>query len=697
MINFTPIANYQPDWAKMGDLSREYLNGFLAKAPYYFTTLSALLLFFHHQFLLYVTLTLMMFYVYLLSMKSKVTKTPQMGQISLANSELLKNKDLRKPVYYFAKFGTIVKDFKATTPEEARAIDLLGNNILYEYLLDKANYTMHILLAGTTGAGKTVSLTSSVIHPCIVSGSGFLYIEGKGDLPISESVYSLCVEHGREDDFFFFDFGAVTSGGYSHSVAPLEAGGAVVLNETLTNLIDIMTGDNSWVSDMATEFMIALLFPLVVFRDLNLMVSPEDLKTVEKLSDFDEKIKVNFNLTLLSMYLNYQSAIDVVYAFRTLLKDQAFVTRLRNHKNHRAIGDYTIAYLFPLLNFLQNRSVDVSNLLERPNYMDVKPETQKQNNYAINPWTKALMNFGNEAIYGRIFNREYADISILEVIRNGKIAVFSLPSMQNSSEKNQKIGLMLTALAKTALGVMLSKGEMQGSMAEKAAQKRYRPYKVPFMFVFDEISNFGNEMMGQMASMIRSMGTDGGGMGMVISGQSLSDLEKIGEGGHSGEQLKDNMGIAYFLNISGEGYPELASKYCGKKWEYDLKKDSVVSEGKDSDKSSIMQNLERKEVDRYPVDYFTKNLQKQSGEGIIVQNGFLFPEKIVANYIEPKIIHNDGKKHGVKLAKNISHEKLMSYFKHIDEEEIQNITAQKPEEKKHGEEAVSEKDHRDED
>jgi hypothetical protein len=127
------------------------------------------------------------------------------------------------------------------------------------------------------------------------------------------------------------------------------------------------------------------------------------------------------------------------------------------------------------------------------------------------------------------------------------------------------------------------------------------------------------------------------------------------------------MGISYFLNISGQGYPELAAKYCGKKWVYEMKKDAVVEKAtKDEKQSDIMQSLERKEVEHYPVDFFTKRLQKMSGEGIIVQNGFLFPEKIVANYVEPKELFNDGESHGIKLAKNISHEKLMTYIKGVE-------------------------------
>ena len=659
---------------KIGDLIRDHLIPFTKVSPY-LALIATLPLIAGLQsiFLVLLSSTLSALFFILLFNKNEIVSRPKMGEIQQAEDNILEaNNKKPKTAYYFAKFGTVISSFKGDTTEQARKQNLQGNNIIYDYLVGKSLYTMGILLAGATGAGKTVSLTSTVVHPLIKTGGGFAMLEGKGDRTISEGIYAMAAEHGREEDIFFLDFGSASAGGFTHSVAPLANGSALVLNETLTNIITIMEGDNSWVSDLATELMQAILFPLVCFRDLNIFIEPKNFKHIQKLEDFDKFKKVDFNLTHLGAVLNYQTLIELTYAYRSLVRDKNFTMALRNHPKHKSVTDYETTYLFPLTNFMTNQSLDITNEMAIPIYNDIAPaETKKQNNYAISPWTKALLNFGNESIYGAIFNKEYADINFLDAFKSGKIIIASLPSLQNSREKNLAIGKMLTALIKNALGEMLAEGEIEGSVAQKEAQKRYRPYKLPYMIIFDEVSNYGNEMFGQMASMVRSIGVEGGGMGILVSGQSKTDLDRMGDNGIDGKQLVANLGISYFLNLSDpgqEGYAQLASDYCGKHYRFELKEDLLLNKT-DNKTSDLTRSLDRKEEDWYPRDFFQKKLKKMTGEGIIVQNGFPFPEKIIANYIESKPFYKDvANKNCIVLAKNISHKKLMSYFE-LDNEQ----------------------------
>jgi len=670
MAENVEILDQKPIWGKVGNLIEEYLMIYMYIAPY--LSLFAVLIVMagvNSKMLFTIGIFNIIFFYFLLAKLKDKTPRPKMGAMSDADEAIKQNKENPDTVYYFAKFGTVIKDFKGTTPAQGRKYDLHPNNILYEYLVPKSLYTMGTLMGGATGAGKTVSLTSAYIHPLLYTGAGFIYIEGKGDRPISEGVYSLAVELGRENDVYFLDFGAVSNGGYSHSVAPLAIGNAVVLNETLTNLIDIMTGDNSWVSDMATELMQGLLFPLVVLRDFNLFIKAEDIKNIEKLADFRNYDKHDFTLTQLYGYMEYQAIIDLIYAFRKLLQEDEFIEMLRNHPAHKSLWTrekYKQSYLDELALFMQRNGVDVSNEFKKPIYNEYGEDTKKAMKYGITPWTKALSTFGNESIFGGIFNKEYPDINFLDAMRSGKIIIASLPSLQNSRDKNSKIGRMMTALIKNALGEMLSMGELEGTPAEKERQKRYRPYKLPYMLIFDEISNFGNETMGQMASMIRSIGVEDGGIGMLVSGQSETDLKRMGDNGIDGDQLKANLGIAYFLNLSdnhdSNGYAKLASRYCGKRKFFTLQQD-IILDKVDNTSSDLTRSLTKTEEDWYSEDYFQKMLKKQTGEGIIIENGFPYPEKIVANYVEPKKIYaDDEKKNAIQLVRNISHRKLMTYF-----------------------------------
>lgn len=177
MSNVTTVVHHEAQWKKTGDLIEDKLTGFGKTAPYisFFASIPLMMGFKSTALMVFATFTLFIYFILMINSKQK-TESSRMGEIENAKN----NPD--ETAYYFAKFGTVVKEFKGETPEQARnkrTGDLSPDNILYEYLVGKSLYTMGILLGGATGAGKTVSLTSTVIHPCIISGTGFLMIEGE--------------------------------------------------------------------------------------------------------------------------------------------------------------------------------------------------------------------------------------------------------------------------------------------------------------------------------------------------------------------------------------------------------------------------------------------------------------------------------------------------------------------------------------
>lgn len=662
MTQYRDFRHIAPKYKKVGDLIAERAWSLYETVPLMLLFISIIYLLgarslFFQSIILFFASMIILMNVFL---KTERTEQLIMGEISNANEELKKDTKKQKKIKYYAKFGTIVFDFKGVSAVAARNLNLRDNNVKYELLVHKSLYTMGALFAGATGAGKTVGLDSCVMTPAIMSGTGFIFIEGKGDRPISEGVYSRCIQYGREKDTYFVDFGAVISGGFSHSLAPLAVGNAVVLQETLTNLINIMTGDNSWVSDKALEVMQSVLFPLVVLRDLKLFVDVKYIDKVQSYADIARLPKVEFNLTQLSEYISLKRMVDLAYAFRNLLSDREFIKILKANEKHGIINDYEKAYLNPLLGFLRNHGVPIDDPLIKPNINKLEADQIKQINFGIQPWTSALLTFGNEAIYGRIFNQEYADFSFLDAMRDGKIVIVSLPSLQNSVDKNQKIGRIITALIKNAMGEMISIGDIEGTEVQKKIDKRLRPTILPYTLIFDEISNYGSPMLGQISSMCRSIGTEDGGIGTIISGQSATDLSRIDDGKNiESEQLLANLGISFFLNLSDKGYTELANKLAGKEEYYtESLKEVVKSGGKGT---ADERQLTLVEKDMFTLDYFTKKLRKQTGEGVIIINGFGVG-KIISNFYKPVEVDQ------VKIMRNISESKLMSYFTDDNEE-----------------------------
>ncbi len=57
----------------------------------------------------------------------------------------------------------------------------------------------------TTGSGKTEALISLAFN-ALVQGSGFIYVDGKGDNSLFAKVFSMARSMGREDDILVVNF-----------------------------------------------------------------------------------------------------------------------------------------------------------------------------------------------------------------------------------------------------------------------------------------------------------------------------------------------------------------------------------------------------------------------------------------------------------------------------------------------------------
>ena len=649
-------------WDDIGDAIEEYYQGFLEVSPIILMLASLIMIAgFFNQYLLFYLIVHLTICFYMFLNKDYKKKRIKAGAIALAEEELARakaNNEVPKDIFYISNYATVVKDFIEGSEEESRRHSLDPHNVLYQYLVTKDKYMEHTLIGGSTGSGKTVAITSAYIEPITKIGGGYIYCECKGDIPITHGALSVAAEHGREDDAYVLDFSGGASK-YTHSLAPLKNGDATILLETITNMITMMKGDNAWVTDEAVKFMSALLFPLVIMRDLDLFVDAEDIPKIDAENweeCFNNTKKINFNFGSLRSYANYQAAINVFYLFRNLLNEDSFKKRLESHHNHRMIEDLYASYLEPLKLFLEEHGLDVTtDTINVPNYFSViKDGSQiKQNNYAITPWSIAFSLFGNDAIYGSIVNKRYADVDFLDVMRNNKIVIVSLPSLQNSRDKNEKVGKFITSLIKAALGEMLNQLSAEGTTAEMEIGKRFRPYKIPYMLLFDEISNIGNDMMGAMASMVRSIGTHGGGIGMLFAGQSEGDLKRIGEGEYDGEQIKGNLAIKYYLNLADTYYKKSASEQAGKRWIGDFDESLGIKVGETTD---INQAIRKEEMQYFTEDDFEKKIKPKTGEGVIIQKGHPVPEKVICRYVEPK----EATAH--KMMRNISHDELISSF-----------------------------------
>lgn len=580
------------------------------------------------------------------------------GVINEGRSSQFKDFFNNKPnkIEYYAHIGVVVKNFLGKDKKEAVKLNLTSpNNKVYDVALDSKGYCTGYLLPGSTGSGKTVTLYTTVFLPAIMSGNGFYYIEGKGDKDITTSIVSMIYQYGREKDTFIFDFGAATTGNYTNGINPLAIGNSKNVLELLKSLITIMTGENSWVTDMNLAYMGAILQPLVLLRDLSLTIRSADLNEISTLDDFKKVESKNFTLDILIDYLDFQSAIDLLYMMRRLFSDREFLKYAKLNKEYANLRDLKGTILGELVRMLKNSNIPVDSAAAA-DYSKIDPEIQKFNVKAINTWVAALTTFASEKYYGNVFNKETPDLDIVNGIQTNKIIIFILPSMSSTAEENKKIGGMAIALAKSAIGFMIEQGGLDASRKEQARQMRFRPRKLPYALVFDEPSNYANDDIATMSSMVRSIGYDNGGMAIVFTGQSLGDMMKIDDGkGIKKDQLIANLGFTQCLNIQDEGYKKLMKEKIGETYVY--REDQYDGS---TDNTQIVRKREREA--RYNEEYFQNNLRIETGESIIHMKGYVNEEKMVTLY-------NDAPDTDLVLNKFIDSNKLLNTIPTINEGE----------------------------
>lgn len=164
-------------------------------------------------------------------------------------------------------------------PGPAAGIYFFGNDIETNEQLWFSNNDMrtHALIFGSTGSGKTETLISIAFN-ALAQGSGFIYVDGKGDNALFAKIFAMVRSMGREDDLLLVNFmtGAMDIIGpqetvLSNTMNPFAAGSSSMLSQLVVSLMDSGSQGGNSDADMwkgrAISFIEALMKPLVWMRD----------------------------------------------------------------------------------------------------------------------------------------------------------------------------------------------------------------------------------------------------------------------------------------------------------------------------------------------------------------------------------------------------------------------------------------------
>lgn len=423
----------------------------------------------------------------------------------------------------------------------------LGNNMFtQEEIWASDDYVRtHAILSGTTGSGKTVTMSSTFIFVAMVSDSGVIMIDGKADPKTWFDLYAMAVAAGRADDFLVLNFvvGATQEAEFSFSSSSEKelweefqsiesntfnifgTGTADTLFEIGSGLLgDEASGDNKMWVERAQALLRSMLKALTDLRDqgqLKISIATlQEYMSLEKLSELENNPDIS------------QIARQQVGAVLNEIAGYRDAMRVEDPQRRAAL------------------------LADQPSKQFAFLHMQFGALYAMLIGT-----------YGHIANVEYSDIFAPDVIRARRILLVMLPALEKAPTSLAQLGRMATSAIKSALAQNIS-GSLTGRKAELVDRRPTNSMRA-MVLIYDEAASYIQAGTADVASQSRSLGAFN-----IFSSQEWSSFKQAGE--IEATRLISNSGLKivlknedketadHFMNAVGDAQ---VLKSGGKRWE----------------------------------------------------------------------------------------------------------------------------------
>jgi intracellular multiplication protein IcmO len=376
-------------------------------------------------------------------------------------------------------------------PQLAAGISFFGNekSSSQELWFSNEDLRTHTLIFGSTGSGKTETLISIAFNS-LIHGSGFIYVDGKGDNSLFAKIFSMVRQMGREDDLLLINFmtGARDVIGPQHNrlsntMNPFANGSSSMLSQLVISLMDGASGDQA--GDMwkgrAINFVESLMVILCAMRDAgHILLDANSIRNyflLEKLESIviDLKFPINNNLYV-------------------------------------PINDYPSKVLDPIKNYLFNLPG-----YNPKNKFNQAGEVREQHGFITMQLTRV---FGSLAdTYGHIIRTNLAEVDVKDVVLNRRILVVLLPALEKSPEELANLGKVIIASLKSMMASGLG-DQVEGKFIDVISTKPTNS-KSPFVCIMDEYGYYAVKGFAIVAAQARSLG-----FSAIFAGQDLPAFQK---------------------------------------------------------------------------------------------------------------------------------------------------------------------------
>ncbi|KTD32656.1 protein IcmO (DotL) [Legionella moravica] len=415
-------------------------------------------------------------------------------------------------------------------PNIARGIAFFGNDRKTGEELWFANDDMrtHALIFGSTGSGKTECLVS-LAYNALVQGSGFIYVDGKGDNSLYAKVFSMVRSMGREDDLLLINFmtGARDIVGpqekrLSNTLNPFCQGSSSMLTQLVVSLMggSGQSSDGDMWKGRAIAFVEALMRLLVYMRD-------------------DGAILLDANS--IRNYFDLQRLESIVI-------DKVFPRDDQESVNIEQVPKLVTDPLRNYLNTLpgynkEKKGKQVSQVLEQHGFITMQ----------------LVRSFSSLAdTYGHIIRTNLAEVDFKDVVLNRRILVVLLPALEKSPDELSNLGKIIVSSLKAMMAAGLGE-EVEGDYRDVILRKPTNA-PTPYMCILDEYGYYAVQGFAVVPAQARSLG-----FSAIFAGQDLPAFQKASKEEAASIGANTNIKICmkledptetwdFFTKTAGEAY-----------------------------------------------------------------------------------------------------------------------------------------------
>ena len=393
----------------------------------------------------------------------------------------------------------------------ARGLLFLGNDRdtgqeLYE---SDADARTHKLVLGGTGSGKTEAMLGFCAN-ALLWGSGFTYVDGKGDAALWTKVLAMARACGREDDVYVLNYltgstdvdpDAPGAARLSNTFNPFLHGSADALTQMLVAQMAEAGGDSATWKDKAIGLLTAYL---------RIMVAMRDRQRDEQNRPFA------LDVSALRAYLTLDRLIDLYLRAREGV--DGFCLPAPALESLRAYLESVPGFQDPARLLEQRRQILAPDLIRDRAYPpQPDPQTYLQHGYLQNQFGRM---FGQLAdVYGHIFRAGQGEIDMADAVLQRRILVVMLPALEKSPDELASLGKLLIGALKTLLAIGLG-ARLEGTHRE-VIDRRPTAAPSPYLGVFDEYGYYAVKGFAVVPAQARSLG-----FSICFGGQDIQSFGK---------------------------------------------------------------------------------------------------------------------------------------------------------------------------